>query len=999
MSEQKSISFIIVNFNGREHLNECFNTINKLNYPKEKIEIIMVDNGSKDNSVQFVKNKFRNVRIIQNAVNEGFAKPNNDAAKIATGDYLALINNDMRIDSNWINDMLDTLNSCNDESYICVGSKIINWDGSKLDFAGGSINFFGHGYQDDFGMSIEEANKKHNKDKDILFACGGSMIIDRKVFLEVGGFDEDYFAYFEDVDLGWRLWTLGYKVKYCAKSICYHKHNGTSKKMNRNKVMRMYNRNSLFTIFKNYESDKVYEILTAALLLKANKGFDSKGDEDDNPEQLGIMDFTNKLAIMSKKREYIQKNRKVSDKEIIDSFINIPYQKLMDIEISKYNEILGNMLNSMKLKQYFGEQKYSLLIICTDNIASKMAGPGIRYFEIANQLADICDVTLAIPNITDIEHSKLNFKFLTYNVDKPQNLINKFNESDVVLIHGMILEKIQSLKHMSKDRIMIVDLYDPYTIENLEIHKSRSLESKMEIHENDLKTLNNQLEIGDYFICANEKQKDYWIGMLSALNKVNPREYELSNKLEKLIGVVPFGISTNDPVHERSAMKEKVKNLKTDDKVLIWGGGVWNWFDPLSLIKAINNISKVREDVKLLFLGVKHPNPEIPEMEMTRKAIELAEKLGIKDKYVFFNMDWVEYNDRQNFLLESFAGVSCHFDNLETRYSFRTRILDYLWAELPIISTEGDYFAEDVVKNNLGLVVKYNDEKSISEAILKLVEDEKFYRDVKENIKKYREQFKWNVAVQELREFCKDPVKKGDIEGSGNSELSNLITDINQTSKEELTGAILKDYKIGQKFKCRYPNLTSISLIFGTYSRVNEHTLKFKLYESKSDALIIEKEIDASILVDNSWYEISFKPIINSEGKTFYFYLEAEKSDSRNCVTLFKDEEVEEYGKIWTNGMEYTGSLTMKTKCILTEKRIKEGKGIKIPEDIENMNVPITSSGEHLYTQAYSQVSKREVEEMKKSINVLSKNVSELNNWKSKLSGRINIFRNMKIFK
>ena len=273
MNGEKSISFIIVNYNGKHHLKECFSTLNKLNYPKDKIEYIMVDNGSKDGSVQFVKSKFKNVKIIQNKSNEGFAKPNNDAAKIAKGDYIALINNDMKIDANWLNDMVETLDSCNDDSYVCVGSKILNWDGSKLDFAGGSINFYGHGYQYDFGIEIDEANKRYNEDKDILFACGGAMLIDRNIYLEIGGLDEDYFAYFEDVDLGWRLWVLGYKVRFCSKAICYHKHNSTSKKMNRNKVMRMFERNSLFTIYKNYEEKRVYEILTGALLMKNYKQY------------------------------------------------------------------------------------------------------------------------------------------------------------------------------------------------------------------------------------------------------------------------------------------------------------------------------------------------------------------------------------------------------------------------------------------------------------------------------------------------------------------------------------------------------------------------------------------------------------------------------------------------------------------------------------------------------------------------------------------------------
>jgi GT2 family glycosyltransferase len=1011
MNGEKSISFIVVNYNGKDHLKECFATLNKLNYPKDKLEYIMVDNGSKDGSVQFVKSKFKNVKIIENNSNEGFAKPNNDAAKVAKGDYVALINNDMKIDSNWLNDMLETLNSCEDDSYVCVGSKILNWNGTKLDFAGGSISFYGHGYQYDFGMDVESVDKKYNQDRDILFACGGSMIIDKKIFLEIGGFDDDFFAYFEDVDLGWRLWTLGYKVRFCHKAICYHKHNSTSKKLDRTKLDIIYNRNSLYTIYKNYADDKVYNTVLAAALLKVYKGIkytagNYSEDDETKTQTLSIMEFIKGLGKMKPKREYIQHHRKVSDDELINRFIDHPYKNLlMQFNDSSYNETITTLGNALDIKNFFGDQKYNLLIISSDRIGEKMAGTGIRYLEMAKQMSSICNVTLAVPNGCDLDLGEYNISLIDYTYTKSKLLIQSFAKNDIILVQGMILELVPSLKTYCNGRIIIVDLYDPYTIENLEVHKQKGLQRRETIHNSDLNALLNQIKFGDYFICANEKQKDFWIGMLSALNKVNPKEFDLSCKLEKLIGLVPFGITVEDPVKTREgAMHEKVSNLQENDKVFIWGGGVWNWFDPLTLIKAIYNISKERNDIKLLFLGVKHPNPDVPEMEMTTNAIKLAEELGIKDKLVFFNMDWVDYNDRQNFLLESYAGVSCHFDNLETRFSFRTRILDYLWAELPIISSEGDYFAEEIEKFGLGLVVKYEDEISIQKAFIKVADDKMFYEETKRNIREYREKYKWNVVTEPLKQFCLEPLKKKEKEVT-NVDAYNYIIDINQSSYQENVGAIMGDYKIGQKFKCRYPNLTSIELIFGTYARSNEHTIKFKMFDGFSDDLIVEKDIDASILVDNRWFEITFKPIINSEGRPFYFYFEAKDATPSNCITLFKDDEVDDYGKIWNNGLAVEGSLTMKTKCIITDRPINEKKGIKLEDlycgevgtkvfdkkDFNSKSNPSESVNINTVN--------REISDMKKSISYLSKNVSELNKFKSKLSGRFGFIKNMKFFK
>ncbi len=934
------ISFIIVNFNGKEHLKDCFNGIFNQNYPTDKIEIIMVDNGSEDGSIDYTEKNFPTIKIIKNITNEGFAKPNDDAAKIAKGKYLALINNDMRLDKNWLNEMLDTLekSKLENDKYVCVGSKILNWDGSKLDFAGGSINFYGHGYQYDFGIDIKEADKKYSEDRDILFACGGAMLIEKDVFLDIGGFDEDYFAYFEDVDLGWRLWILGYKVKFCSKSICYHKHNSTSKKLDRFKLNIMYNRNSLYTIYKNYEDDKVFNIITSAILLKVYKGnkffFNNKDEiskeQEGKVQYYAIQEFLNNLDLYNRKRKFIKENRCVSDKEIFEKFVDFPYKNLMVSNLdSSYSETIENLIAGMNLDEFLGNIKKNVLIISNDYIGKKMAGPGIRYWEFAKQISKNHNVTLAIPNDIDKDMKLYGVDIKKYSLSEPGNIIEQAINSDIILIHGYILENIPMLKEISKHKVLIVDIYDPFVIENLEIHRKKSFAQRSEIHNHDLKVQIEQLKLGDYFICASERQKDFWIGMLSSLNKVNPQEYDISSKLEKLIGLVPFGISKEEPKKNREAMKEKIPNLKEDDKILIWGGGVWNWFDPLTLIKAVHILSKERDDIKLFFMGVKHPNPAVPEMEMTNRAIELAEELGLKNKQVFFNMDWVDYEDRQNFLLESHMGVSCHFNHLETRFSFRTRILDCLWARLPVISTKGDYFAEEIQKNNLGITVGYENPQELAHAISKLSDDKEFYNKCKENIDKYRENYKWDVVTKPLNEFCNNAMKK---KTQIIAEDYEMIYDIKQESKNTVVGEILDGDKVGQKFRCRYPNLTAIDIFVATYARVNEHKLKFKLFEDTANEVLLEKDLNAKDFADNSWYKIDFKPIINSEGKEFYFYLEAEGAGLGNSVTLWQNSDMNTHGNIWRNGNLVQGNIAFRTCCIYNQESLTEEEGIMIQD-------------------------------------------------------------------
>lgn len=1035
---EKSVSFIIVNYNGIQHLKECFDTLKKLEYPKEKIQCIMVDNGSTDGSIQFVEQNYPYVDIIKNDSNEGFAKPNNDAAKIANGDYLALINNDMKLDKNWLNDMFNTLRECNSDDYVCIGSKILNWNGTKLDFAGGSVNFAGYGYQFDYGIDIVEADKKYNKDTDILFACGGALIIDRKVFLKVGGFDEDYFAYYEDVDLGWRLWILGYKVKLCTKAKCYHKHNGTSKKFNTHKMKTLFERNALYTIYKNYSQDN-FDIVLCNLFLMIqriqmdlkldDKLYDIKDNKDlyfsvDNEKDnysalIAINDLTGNLEKLNAKRQFIQKNRKINDIDL-KRLIKNP---LMPFPVDyyhnyKYLDKFQKMLNSCNVEEKLQVKfRRKILLVSNEPIGQKMAGPGIRYMEFAKQLCLDNDVTLAIPNVTDIENIAENVEIVEYELGKAGSLIKAAWESDIIIIQGLILELIPELKEICKQKILIVDIYDPFVIEILETYKNKSINNKVVNHNQNLKIQIEQLELGDYFICANDKQMDMWIGMLTALNKVNPYEYDMSPKLDRLIGQVPFGISNTDPVHTKNLMSTKISNLKPDDKILLWGGGIWNWFDPITLIKAVNEISKKRNDIKLFFMGVKHPNPAVPEMEVCTQAIELTEKLGIRDKYVFFNMDWVDYEERQNFLLESFAGLSCHLDNLETRFSFRTRILDYLWAKLPIIATEGDYFAQLIKDRELGIVVKYQDVISLSNAIIKLADDKEFYEKCKENINIVREEYRWKVVMKPLIDFCNSPIKKKDINSQGSN---NYLTDLEQDKQDATVGQLVLGRRIGQKFICRYPNLSCIEVKIATYARVNDHKIQFKLYEAGNRELLVEKEIEASSLADNSWITINFKPVVNSEGREFFFYFEAYTEEYDNCITIWKNEKDEKnfaYGSIWENEKLLGGSLVFRTKCVYSRKVLTEKDGILLEPFEANddmLSAGSDSSVEELLSEknidekelnTYIVNRLKKLQKLENKISKLEKSMSEteisinkLSSWMQSIDKRLRRLKNLNIF-
>jgi GT2 family glycosyltransferase len=222
-SNPPRVSVVTPGWNGLAHLEPCYRSLRQLDYPPDRLELILVDNGSTDSSVEFMQQHFPEVKIVRNPTNLGFCRANNLGARAAQGEYVAFLNNDTRVHPAWLKELATAVEA--DAEVVCAGSKLLSWEGDRLDFAGGSLNFRGSGFQPGHGSSRVDP---FSETRPVLSACGGSMLIERQIFLDCGGFDEDFFAYLEDVDLGWRLQLhTGAKVAYTSRSIIRHKHRAT----------------------------------------------------------------------------------------------------------------------------------------------------------------------------------------------------------------------------------------------------------------------------------------------------------------------------------------------------------------------------------------------------------------------------------------------------------------------------------------------------------------------------------------------------------------------------------------------------------------------------------------------------------------------------------------------------------------------------------------------------------------------------------------------------
>jgi glycosyltransferase involved in cell wall biosynthesis len=388
-----------------------------------------------------------------------------------------------------------------------------------------------------------------------------------------------------------------------------------------------------------------------------------------------------------------------------------------------------------------------ILVQCDDVIGTSMAGPGIRCWEISSQLAKAHTVTLVTPFKADV--SSTEFKLLQGPL-RPR--ANCYRGYDAVLT----LRVLPSLA-VAKRRFgfrLIVDLYDPVILENLEELAARPRAEQDDALGRMTRELSLALRAGDHFVCASEIQRDMWIGSLTTAGRISPSAYAEDPTFRRLIDVVPFGVSEPPLVRTGPGLRERF-GIAPADFVLLWGGGIWNWLDPLTLIESIGEVASAHPDTRLVFMGLEHPNARVTEMTMSRRARQRAEDLGLTGKHVFFNDGWIPYAERRNVLLDADVGVSIHGDHIETHFAFRTRNLDYLSAGLPIISTRGDVFADLLETSQAGITVEPYDRGALTDAISAL-RDAPLRARMSEASSELGNRYSWSRVVTPLMRMLDD---------------------------------------------------------------------------------------------------------------------------------------------------------------------------------------------------------------------------------------------------
>jgi glycosyltransferase involved in cell wall biosynthesis len=399
-----------------------------------------------------------------------------------------------------------------------------------------------------------------------------------------------------------------------------------------------------------------------------------------------------------------------------------------------------------------------ILLITFDVIGPRIGGSAIRVLGLARALADAGHrPTIAAARLEDGSPAQ-PFPLRPFDSASPRKALEPLLETAACAV--LPLHALARLPLLRKAGIPLVfDIYDPILFELMETAPDAAAENHAGKLRNHVQLLNRVLRRGDFFICASERQRDFWLGALVTNGRITASAAADPGRRD-LIDVVPFGIDpTPAPLAPagRLSLTAAIPALAGAERIIIWPGGLWDWTDAEVLMKAMRILAQGSPGIHLVLFAGKHPGDGHIETAAAKKTRALAHEFQLDGRSVHFIDDYVPYAERGRYLAGCDAAVSTHRANLESRFAYRTRLLDCVWAGLPIVCTEGDVMSEMVARHGFGMVVPAGDAEALAGAIERILTDRDFAAACRAHIFENRRLFDWNDAIKPLVRFCAQP--------------------------------------------------------------------------------------------------------------------------------------------------------------------------------------------------------------------------------------------------
>ncbi len=369
----------------------------------------------------------------------------------------------------------------------------------------------------------------------------------------------------------------------------------------------------------------------------------------------------------------------------------------------------------------------SVVVSTPDVVGSRMAGPGIRAYHLAQELSRHFATSL-VAQFEDFALDREGFTAIQRDSAEARWALLHAN-----VIIGQPARDLLALPR--KGRRMIYDLFDPNVLELRELYGAKPTLRQTVHYNREWGRLRMALQQGDLLLAATPRQRDFYTGVYCSFAPA------ASEWLERWVEV-PFGIPEHPPDGTGSA-------LDPSRPWIIWGGGTWEWLDPLTAIQAVGVLRESGIDCRLLFMGAERPNRQVAAAGNPGGMQKALSKAG---DAVVRNTEWVPYRDRAKWLCGGRLGVMLHARTMEAEFSIRTRLFDAIWCSLPMVATEGGFAADLIAKESLGVVVRPSDVDSVADGMRRLLTDDAFHAACVSNLDRIRPRYQWDAVVRPLVE-------------------------------------------------------------------------------------------------------------------------------------------------------------------------------------------------------------------------------------------------------
>jgi glycosyltransferase involved in cell wall biosynthesis len=370
-----------------------------------------------------------------------------------------------------------------------------------------------------------------------------------------------------------------------------------------------------------------------------------------------------------------------------------------------------------------------VLLLCPEPLGHRQpAGVGIRFLEFARALRNDGHA------VTVISLDGGAVEGCTSLASSPEAILNATSQADVVVVQGHIANDL--FAHGAKIPV-VVDFYDPYVIENLHYWKSRG----DEVFAHDHATTMRSLMRGDFFLCASDAQRLFYLGMMTAAGRLTPEIFWNDPTLRSRITLVPFGVP---PPRDRS--------LEASGNEVLFGG-IYDWYTPKVAVQAMAIVRERFPDARLTFNT--HPNAEATPQSAAAEVQSFVRERGYGE-FVRFE-PWVAYENRSAFYDRFRLALVTFPPSLETDLSMRTRIFDFLWAGLPVVTSSAPGTDAILERYGAGRVVKEDDPARVAAAVVELLENPDRMATFREGAARFTRNYQWPLLLEPLLAFCRKP--------------------------------------------------------------------------------------------------------------------------------------------------------------------------------------------------------------------------------------------------